>query len=142
MKVAYPVRIWTDDGVYNVQGLPPLENVLTFGDTLGDALDHAEEALSGVLGAMLDHGQRIPDPASASKGSDIYWVEPYAQVAVPILLRKAREAAGLTQAELANRLGTTYQAVQKWERSGANPTVATISRVLRALGKHLKVELV
>lgn len=59
-------------------------------------------------------------------------MEPAAKVAVPILLRKAREAAGLTQGGLADRLGVTYQAVQKWERSGANPTVVTIDRVLRA----------
>lgn len=68
-------------------------------------------------------------------------MEPFAKVAVPIMLRKAREAAGLTQAEVAARLGVTYQAVQKWERSGANPTVATIDRVLRALGRRLELEL-
>jgi transcriptional regulator with XRE-family HTH domain len=53
-----------------------------------------------------------------------------------------REAAGLTQVQLANRLGVTYQAVQKWERSGANPTVATIQRVLRALDQRVEMEVV
>lgn len=142
MKIAYPVRVWFEDGVHMIQGLPPMDNVMTFGETVPEALDHAREALTGVLGALLDRGLPLPDPVSVPAADGVYLVEPEPTVAIPILLRKAREAAGLTQAELANRLGVTYQAVQKWERSGANPTVATIQRVFQALGRRLELELV
>lgn len=145
MRIAYLVRVWEEDGVYSIQGLPPLDNVMTYGQTLEDALDNAREALTGVMGAMVDHGQTIPDPVdpvNISHGEGVYLVEPSPKVAVPILLRKAREAAGLTQGEVASRLGVTYQAVQKWERSGANPTIDTVDRILRAMGRRLEVDFI
>jgi transcriptional regulator with XRE-family HTH domain len=55
------------------------------------------------------------------------------------LIRNARTAAGLTQAQLARRLGTSQPAIVKLERPGANPTVRTLDRVLRATGHHLEL---
>ena len=52
------------------------------------------------------------------------------------LIRHARATAGLTQSELARRLGTSQPAIVKLERAGANPTVRTLDRVLRATGHH------
>ncbi len=140
MKVAYPVRIWKEEGVYMAQGLKPLENVLTYGKSIDQALKNAREALTGVLGVMLDHGRKIPPPSKVKGVKTVYWIEPAPSAAIPILVRQAREEAGLTLAELAEKLGVTYQAVQKWERSGTNPKVATLERVLHALGKRLELE--
>jgi transcriptional regulator with XRE-family HTH domain len=50
------------------------------------------------------------------------------------LVRDARRAAKLTQAELAQRLGMSQPAIAKLERPDANPTVRTSDRVLRATG--------
>jgi transcriptional regulator with XRE-family HTH domain len=55
------------------------------------------------------------------------------------LIREARSAAQLTQAELARRLGTSQPAIVKLERPGANPTVRTLDRVLRATGHRLEL---
>lgn len=146
MKVVYPVRIEaSEDSGFIAQGVPPLTGVVTWGATREEAEANAVEALTAVLETLLDRGLPIPEPlAETSDGTEgeVVLVEPDPSAAVPILLRKAREAAGLTQGELANKLGITYQAVQKWERAGANPTVATIQRVLRALGQRLEMELV
>ncbi|MDX6718073.1 MAG: hypothetical protein QOJ63_327 [Solirubrobacteraceae bacterium] len=56
-----------------------------------------------------------------------------------LLIRDARRAAGLTQAELAARLGVSQSAVAKLEREGANPTVETLDRVLRPTGHRLQL---
>lgn len=48
-------------------------------------------------------------------------------------------ASGLTQSELAARMGTTQTAVARMERRGSNPTVATLTRALRAAGRELKL---
>ena len=53
------------------------------------------------------------------------------------LVRKARTSAGLTQAEMARRMGTTQSAVARLERPGANPRFATLDRALRATGHQL-----
>jgi transcriptional regulator with XRE-family HTH domain len=55
------------------------------------------------------------------------------------LLRRARTDAGLTQSELARRLGTSQPAIVKLERPGANPTVRTLDRALRASGHRLEL---
>ena len=55
------------------------------------------------------------------------------------LVRQARQAAGLTQTELARRLGKAQATIAALERSGANPTVGTLDRVLRATGHRLEL---
>ncbi len=55
------------------------------------------------------------------------------------LIRSARRSAGLTQAELARRLGTTQGAVAQLEHPGANPTVARLDASLRAAGRRLSL---
>ena len=57
------------------------------------------------------------------------------------LIRRARAEAGLTQQQLARRLGVTQAALARLERPGANPTVATLDRVLRATGRRLDLRL-
>ena len=56
------------------------------------------------------------------------------------LLRKARLAAGLTQAQVAKRAGVSQGAVAQLERSGANPTVETLDAILRATGQRLRLD--
>jgi antitoxin HicB len=140
MKAIYPVRIEKEkEGEYLVQGIPPLDNVLTWGSTLDEALANAGEVLTGILESMLDRGVDIPDPVASKKEKDIYWIEPDPKVAIPILIRKARLESGLTLEELAGRIGVSYQQVQRWERSGTNPTIASLKKVFRALGKNIEL---
>lgn len=60
------------------------------------------------------------------------------------LLLEARREAGLTQAEVAERMGTHAPAVARLERALASgkhsPSVATIRRYLAACGKQLVVD--
>jgi transcriptional regulator with XRE-family HTH domain len=53
------------------------------------------------------------------------------------LLKEARRQAGITQAELARRLGISQAAVAKLERPGANPTVETLYDTLWETGHRL-----
>lgn len=57
----------------------------------------------------------------------------------PLLIRAARRHAGLTQSQLAARLGTTQPVVARLERTDANPTLATLERALDAAGYALDV---
>ena len=99
--------------------------------------DHAPLREAVALHEM-NHGDPIPVPQEVSEPG-VEMIEPDPVVAVPIQLRWAREAAGLTQGQLAERLGVTYQAVQKLERATANPSVRTLAKVARALGRKLTV---
>src|SRR5215216_3460682 len=57
------------------------------------------------------------------------------------LIRRARMEAGLTQSQLASRLGVTQAALARVERPGSNPTIRTLQRVLRATGRRLDLRL-
>src|SRR6266702_5162858 len=58
-------------------------------------------------------------------------------------LVEARKAAGLTQAELARRLGVFQAQVARIEKSGYDSyTLNTLRRYVRALGKRLEVAVV
>lgn len=48
-------------------------------------------------------------------------------------IKEARIKAGVTQAELAKKLGTPYQSVSKWERDERNPRFDTLKRIASAL---------
>ena len=50
------------------------------------------------------------------------------------LIKAARKKAGMTQAELASKLGVPYQSVSQWERDTRNPKYGTIKRIAAALG--------
>jgi transcriptional regulator with XRE-family HTH domain len=55
------------------------------------------------------------------------------------LIRETRIRAGLTQADVAARLGSTQAAVARLESPASNPTVATLNRVLEATGHRLEL---
>jgi transcriptional regulator with XRE-family HTH domain len=50
------------------------------------------------------------------------------------LIRDARQIAGLSQAELAARLGSTQPVISRWERGQDVPRVDTLGRILQACG--------
>ena len=59
---------------------------------------------------------------------------------------KARKRAGLTQAEIADRMGTKAPAVARIEAGGGSkrhsPSIATLRRYAEAVGCKLKIEFV
>ncbi len=57
---------------------------------------------------------------------------------------KARVAAGLTQAEVAARVGTTQSAIARLESATPkhSPSIPTLQRYARALGYRVEVRLV
>ncbi len=57
---------------------------------------------------------------------------------------KARDKRGMTQAQVAEKIGTTQSAVARLEsgRGKHSPSLATLSRYAKALGCRLEVKLV
>jgi transcriptional regulator with XRE-family HTH domain len=56
------------------------------------------------------------------------------------MLRAARREAGLSQAELAARAGTSQATVSAYESGRKEPSLATLSRLLAVTGSRLTVE--
>lgn len=57
------------------------------------------------------------------------------------IIKEARRRAGLSQRELAERLGTTQSVITRWETGQRSPTFETLVRAVRACGLDLAVSL-
>ena len=57
------------------------------------------------------------------------------------LIQEARRRAGLTQAELAAKVGTTQSAVARWERGASRPTTERLQSLVEACGLELQLSL-
>src|SRR5215216_6411903 len=55
------------------------------------------------------------------------------------IIRTARQAEGLTQAQLARRLGITQPSVARLEAAGDNVTIATLQRALNVMNRTLEI---
>lgn len=59
-----------------------------------------------------------------------------------LVIREARRRAGLSQRELAGRLGTSGSAVARWEAGAVEPGWGSVVRAVRACGLDLRISLV
>jgi predicted nucleotidyltransferase/DNA-binding XRE family transcriptional regulator len=58
---------------------------------------------------------------------------------VAVTLRQARTRAGLSQAELAKKAGTSQPALARYETGVALPTIPTLERLLSGCGQRLEL---
>lgn len=56
----------------------------------------------------------------------------------PNRLRELREAAGMTQAQLALRIGVTKQSISQWETGETQPSLVKALAVAQALGQPVE----
>src|SRR6266542_2481173 len=102
--LSYPAHIVKEDDAFLVT-FPDLENVATFGTTIKEALQNAEDALNGCLASDFERNFSIPEPSSVT-GEGIHTITVAPHVAVAILLRKLR--ADESQVEIARKLNIAY----------------------------------
>jgi transcriptional regulator with XRE-family HTH domain len=55
------------------------------------------------------------------------------------VLSRARKRAGLTQAELARRAGTSQPVISAYEHGRRDPSIETLRRLVRAAGAELEL---
>jgi HTH-type transcriptional regulator / antitoxin HipB len=65
----------------------------------------------------------------------------YTDFKIGALLRQAREQAGLTQEEVAERLDTKKSAISRIENSAGSIRFSTLERYARAIGWQLSLKL-
>jgi ribosome-binding protein aMBF1 (putative translation factor) len=66
----------------------------------------------------------------------------YEEFKIGIMLRQAREEAGLTQEQLAERLNTKKSGISRIENHAEDIKLSTLENFAQALGKRLQLELV
>ena len=134
MNLLYPASFEPQpEGGYTVlfQDMP---EAITEGDSLDEAMLHAQEVVSLCLRGRIEDGQPIPLPTPA-KGKNIRMVAPDAQAQSAALLRLAR--AGRPLSELARALDTSWAAAQRLEDPRHWPSLKQLDRAAKVLGRRL-----
>lgn len=84
------------------------------------------------LAAMTPEERAVYDEAYEQAGVALRLAE---------LFYETRVAAGLSQTELAKRMGTSQPVIARIEGGGSTPTVDMLDRLARATGKRLEISL-
>ena len=129
----------TREGKYWLAEFVDAPGCQTFAQSREDLETMAHEALDGWLRSWLVTGETPPQPKAKRQSGTTIRVSVASDVATAMQLRWAREDAHLTQAQLAKRAGVSQQQIAKLERPGENPTIGTLAKIAKALGRHVDV---
>lgn len=136
MNIIYPAIISQEDDRYFVT-FPDLEEAITEGESLDEALFNAAEVLSLTLEGRMEEEMEIPRP-SLIKNS--YPIAPQARVQAALLMRQAK--GQYTTAEIARLLGTSWPAVARLEDPHHWPSLRQLEKAAIAIGQQLVISLV
>jgi len=129
--VRYLARVSKDTHGWLIT-FPDAPGCQTQADTREEILAVATEALEGWLESWLITGEAPPRPKLRAGRGLAVEVDP--ALAIAIELRWARLEQGMTQAELAARVGVSQPQIAMLEKPGQNPSIQTIKKVAKALG--------
>lgn len=131
--ITYPAMLKPEaSGGFLVQFID-LEEAFTEGESLEEALFNAAEVLTLTLDGRISEGQDIPMPSLKAKGA--YYIAPDAKTQAVLLLRYARGTR--TLADLARALDTSWPQAKRLEDPHHWPSLKTLDRAARVLGKRL-----
>ena len=134
----YPVTLTPDaDGF--VVTFPDIPEAITQGDTRENALKMAQEALETALEFYFEDKRQVPTPSQAQCGQDV--IELPASLSAKILLLNEMLAQNVRPSELARRLETTPQEINRLTNLRHTTRIDGIDMALRALGKRLELRL-
>lgn len=85
--------------------------------------------------------QRVAAMSDAERADEQAYAEARLAAEVGERIRSAGEAAGLSQRDLARRMGTSQAGIVRLEAGGVGATLTTLQRVATALGLEVSVEL-
>lgn len=132
----FPVNL-RRDGRYFLVTFPDIPEAITQGANEAEALEAAKDALETALDFYFDEGRIVPAP-SALKRRQRY-VELPVSLSAKVLLLNEMLRQKVRPAELAKRLHTTPQEVNRLTNLRHISKIDRIAAALKVLGKHLEV---
>ncbi len=117
-----------------------IPEAITQGDTEAQALSAAKEALESALDFYFEDKRAVPMPSKAKRGQSV--IELPASLSAKVLLLNEMVAQDVRPAELARRLGTSPQEVNRLTNVRHTTRIDGIAAALQALGKHLDMRVV
>ena len=137
----YPVKLTLDkvDGGFVVT-FPDIPEAITQGDTKAEALVAAKDALETALDFYFEDKRAVPRPSKPKRGQNV--IDLSASLSAKVLLLNEMIKQGVRSAELARRLNTTPQEVNRLTNIRHTTRIDGIAAALQVMGKHLDMRVV
>jgi len=137
----YPVTLTPDKASGGfVVTFVDIPEAITQGDTEAEALAAAQDALETAIDFYFEDKRVVPAPSKPKRGQHV--VELPASLSAKILLLNEMLTQNVRPAELARRLNTTPQEVNRLTDVRHTTRIDGIAAALQALGKHLDMRVV
>ena len=127
------------DGAGFVVSFPDVPEAFSSGRTREAALEMAQDALETAMEFYFEDNRPVPLPSKAKAGQPV--VELPASLSAKVLLLNEMLRQNVSAAELARRLGTTPQSVQRIIRLGHTTKIDTLAVAFKALGRRLDLKI-
>jgi len=135
MRYIYAIKVdEAPDGVTIT--FPDVPEATTFGETRDEAMSHAADALVSALSFYVDENKAIP-VATPARGRPTISVP--ALESVKLALHDSMLAAGISNAELARRMGCDEKAIRRLRDVLHASKIEHIEAALAVLGKRIEV---
>lgn len=132
----YPARLIPDGTGFAVK-FRDIPEAITCGATRDEAIDMAGDALVTAMDFYFDDKRPVPAPTEAKRGDVLIELPP--SIAAKVLLLNTMLAKQVTPAELARRMNTRRQEINRVIDLGHATKIDTIAAALSALGMHLEI---
>jgi antitoxin HicB len=136
----FPVTLTPDktDGGFVVT-FRDIPEAITQGETMEEALTMAHEALETAMEFYFEDKRAVPTPSKPKRGQHV--IELPASLSAKVLLLNEMVAQNMRPAELARRLNTTPQEVNRLTNLRHTTRIDSIAAALQAMGRRLEVSI-
>ncbi len=130
----YPAHFWPDTGGYVVT-FRDIPEAITQGDNEAEAIEMAKDVLLSAIDVYVDSKRPVPMPSKPQQGERLIALP--VSIAAKILLLNEMLAQAIIPAELARRMGTTRQEVDRLINLERTTRIDRIQDAFTALGQEL-----
>jgi antitoxin HicB len=116
-----------------------IPEAITQGETVEEALAMAAEALETAMEFYFEDKRAVPAPSKPKRGQHV--VELPASLSAKVLLLNEMVAQNMRPAELARRLKTTPQEINRLTNLRHTTRIDSIAAALQVMGRKLEVSL-
>lgn len=133
---AYPINL-KPDGKFILVTFPDIPEAITQGNNRDHALQMAAQALESAMDFYFEQRRPVPQPSKPKRGQAL--VELPVSVSAKVLLLNEMIKQSVRPAELARRLNTTPQEVNRLTNIRHTTRIDGIAGAMKVLGKTLEV---
>ena len=132
----YPITL-KRDGRFFLVTFRDIPEAITQGENLEEAMTAAKDALESALDFYFEDQRMVPAPSPLKRGQK--YIELPASLTAKVLLLNEMVRQKVRPAELARRLHTTPQEVNRLTNLHHTSKIDRVAEAMKALGKTLEI---